>query len=118
MVLTTAESMGGFVLASAIFSFASLNNSVPSSMVAAATEAGSRGMLLGIYRFVGDLGFTAGPITMGIVLNGAGFTAAAWLSAVIATLAIVLALAQAPGRPRAAPQPALTPAREDGGVGP
>jgi len=84
LLLTTVHSLAGFALASAVFSFASLNNAVPSSMVAGSADAGSRGMLLGIYRFVGDLGFTVGPITMGFVLNAAGFAAGAWLAAGVA----------------------------------
>jgi MFS family permease len=94
LTLVTVDTMAGFVVASAVFSFASLNNSVPSSMIAASAEAGSRGLLLGVYRFVGDLGFTIGPITMGFVLNGAGFGAAAWLAAAVAGASIALALLQ------------------------
>ncbi len=109
VVLTTVDTVAGFAAASAIFSFASLNNSVPSSMIAASADPASRGMLLGIYRFVGDLGFTAGPLTMGFVLNSSGFGATAVLAVLVASGAIAAAILQA--RPaRAAPQTASTPA--------
>lgn len=60
-------------------------------------------MLLGIYRFVGDLGFTVGPITMGFVLNSAGFGAAAVLASCVAGLAIAVTLVQGRGRARRVP---------------
>lgn len=94
VVLTTVDTMAGFAAASAIFSLASLNNSVPSSMVAASADTASRGMFLGVYRFVGDLGFTAGPLTMGFVLSSAGFGAAAVLAVVVASGAIATVLLQ------------------------
>jgi MFS family permease len=112
LILMTVDSLAGFAFASAVFSLASLNNSVPSSMIAASADAGSRGMLLGIYRFVGDLGFTVGPITMGFVLNAAGFDAAAWMAAAVA--ASVIAVIAVHGRAsQRRPAATLQPVREE-----
>ncbi len=38
----------------------------------------SRGMILGVYRFMVDLGFILGPWTVSLVLEGGGFRIAAW----------------------------------------
>jgi len=117
LALTSVNTLAGFAFASAIFSLASLNNSVPSSMIAASADAGSRGMLLGIYRFVGDLGFTIGPITMGFVLNSAGFGAAAWLSAGVAVLVVAILAAEARvKRPQLLAGPAQPVREEQPGV--
>lgn len=112
LLLTTVDSLAGFAFASAVFSLAALNNSVPSSMIAASADAGSRGMLLGIYRFVGDLGFTAGPLAMGFVLNAAGFGAGAWLAAGVAAAVIAVLALQAHASQRR-PGMVVQPAREE-----
>jgi predicted MFS family arabinose efflux permease len=39
----------------------------------------SRGMFMGIYRFMVDLGFILGPWTVSLALERAGFRSAAWV---------------------------------------
>ncbi len=117
LVLTTAETLGGFLVASAVFSLASLNNSVPSSMIAASTDPRSRGMFLGIYRFIGDLGFTLGPLTMGVVLSVGGFSAAAWVGAGVAAIMLAVVAVQGASVQRSRHAVPAPPSAEESAVG-
>jgi MFS family permease len=54
---------------------------LPPALLSDWVPSGSRGMVLGLYRFMIDLGFILGPWTVSVVLEGEGFQIAAWMVA-------------------------------------
>ncbi len=119
--LLFASTFTGFVLASLVFSLGAMVNSVPSSMIAASTGPASRGLVLGAYRFVGDLGFTAGPLTMGFLLNQYGFGAASITASALlmSILAVIVLFGRGHNLRRAQTSPAPATVRQrEGRVGP
>jgi len=63
---------------------------LPPALLTDWVPSASRGMVLGLYRFMIDLGFILGPWTVSVVLEGGGFRPAAWMVAGL-TGAILLA---------------------------
>jgi MFS transporter, DHA1 family, multidrug resistance protein len=56
---------------------------LPPALLTDWVSSGSRGMILGVYRFMIDLGFILGPWSVSVVLEGGGFRVAAWMVAVL-----------------------------------
>ena len=54
---------------------------LPPALLTDWVPSGSRGMVLGLYRFMIDLGFILGPWSVSVVLEGGGFRMAAWMVA-------------------------------------
>lgn len=54
---------------------------LPPALLTDWVSPGSRGVILGLYRFMVDLGFILGPWSVSLALEGGGFRLAAWMVA-------------------------------------
>jgi len=54
---------------------------LPPALLTDWVPSGSRGMVLGLYRFMIDLGFVLGPWSVSVALEGGGFQVGAWVVA-------------------------------------
>ncbi len=54
---------------------------LPPALLTDWVSSGSRGVILGLYRFMVDLGFILGPLSVSVALEGGGFRIAAWMVA-------------------------------------
>ncbi len=54
---------------------------LPPALLTDWVSPGSRGVILGLYRFMVDLGFILGPLSVSVALEGGGFRIAAWMVA-------------------------------------
>jgi MFS family permease len=99
------SSTPGFVVALALMGVASGFGGVPQSvMLADVVPPRLQPAAIGVYRFVGDLGFVFGPLLAGSVASSSGFAAAFAVSAVPCLAAAALLATVPETKPSAPPK--------------
>jgi len=88
LLFCVAASPTGYIAASLVWGLASsIGGSAPTAYAADAAPPGMNASTLSLFRMVGDFGYVAGPILMGVLADFAGANAA--LEVVAASLVVV-----------------------------
>ena len=95
-----------FAVATWTLAMGRIGNSVPIAMLSDVAEPRQMGRLIGLNRFVADLGLVSGPVAIGLLIEGAGFGAAfaATLLLVLVTTALLVVAASQPRHRRSVEQ--------------
>jgi MFS family permease len=106
VLLPSVPTAAGLIVAMVLLGGAGAADSVAPGAVLGDVVAGRGGTVVAVFQMSGDLGAVLGPVLTGLVADGAGYTAALGLSAVVCA-APIAAVAVAPETlRRAAPVPA------------
>ncbi len=102
VVLARADTISGFLAGAAVMALAtSVAGPAPAALAADAVPAADRGVALGAFRTLGDLGLLVGPPILGRVADVGGFGAAFSVNAaVVAAVTAVFVLAVSGKRDR------------------
>ncbi len=102
VVLGLAGTISTFLAGAAVMALAtSVAGPAPAALAADAVPAADRGVALGAFRTMGDLGLLVGPPLLGRVADVGGFGAAFWVNAaVVAIVTLVFIWAVSIGRGR------------------
>jgi DHA1 family multidrug resistance protein-like MFS transporter len=95
VVLPAAPVAGGLIAAAVLLGFAGAADSVAPGAIMGDVVGGRGGTVVAVFQMSGDVGAALGPVAAGWVADGAGYTGAFALSAVVCVLP-VLAVLRAP----------------------
>jgi len=91
-VLLGGSSTLVFVVATVLISMGVLSNSMLTALVADLVPERLAGRGMGMYRFTSDLGAVLGPITLGLIVDSAGFPSAVVVGAGVVLLGLTAVL--------------------------
>lgn len=112
VLLDGAQFAGGLIAAAVLLGIAGSADSVGPGAVMGDVVAGRGGTVVAVFQMSGDLGAVLGPVVAGWVADGAGYSTAFAVSAVVCA-APVLAVAAAPETLRRSSPEALATAKSD-----
>ena len=112
VLLDGAQFAAGLIAASVLLGVAGAADSVGPGAVMGDVVAGRGGTVVAVFQMSGDLGAVLGPVVAGWIADGAGYSAAFAVSAVVCAVP-VLAVAAAPETLRRTSPDALATAKSD-----
>lgn len=79
-----------FILATMLLSTGAMGSAIPGAILVDIVHPSIQGRIIGIYRFIGDVGFIVGPIFLGTLLDYFGYSAAIFVTASTVFVAILV----------------------------